>query len=79
MNGYTKESGGKTGYITAIDMDSGEVMWRSAPQVANTKTSGMTPRGSFARSTSSRRTELLAATERAGIADGRDLDAGEGA
>jgi hypothetical protein len=39
----------------------------------------MTPRGSFARSTSSRRTELLAATERAGIADGRDLDAGEGA
>lgn len=38
VNGYTKESGGKTGYITAIDMDSGEVMWRSAPQVANTST-----------------------------------------
>ena len=38
VNGYTKESGGKTGYITAIDMDSGEVMWRSAPQVANTRT-----------------------------------------
>jgi hypothetical protein len=37
VNGYTKESGGKTGYITAIDMDSGEVMWRSAPQVANTR------------------------------------------
>jgi len=38
VNGYTKESGGKTGYITAIDMDSGEVMWRSAAQVANART-----------------------------------------
>jgi hypothetical protein len=38
VNGYTKDSGGKTGYITAIDMDSGEVMWQSAPQVANTHT-----------------------------------------
>ena len=38
VNGYTKESGGKTGYLTAIDMDSGDVMWRSAAQVANAKT-----------------------------------------
>jgi len=38
VNGYTKESKGQTGFLTAIDMVTGVVLWRSAPQVANTQT-----------------------------------------
>ncbi len=36
-NGYTKESRGQTGYVTAIDVASGALMWRSPPQVANVR------------------------------------------
>jgi hypothetical protein len=35
-NGYTKEAAGQTGYVTAIDLASGALLWRSAPQVGNT-------------------------------------------
>jgi hypothetical protein len=35
VNGYTKESKGQTGYVTAIDVDTGEMAWRSVPRVAN--------------------------------------------
>jgi hypothetical protein len=38
VNGYTKESNGQTGFLTAIDMATGALLWRSAPQVANTQT-----------------------------------------
>lgn len=33
--GYAKESGGRTAFITALDLGSGEVSWRSRPLVAN--------------------------------------------
>ena len=33
-NGYT-ENNPSTGYITAIDLENGEVLWKSAPQVSN--------------------------------------------
>ncbi|CAN5922656.1 hypothetical protein BH11MYX4_BH11MYX4_04010 [soil metagenome] len=36
VNGYTKESGGKTGYTTAIDMDSDEVIG-AAPRRSRTR------------------------------------------
>ena len=32
---YAKENGGKNAYISALDIDSGELLWRSAPLVAN--------------------------------------------
>ncbi|AKU96498.1 hypothetical protein AKJ09_03162 [Labilithrix luteola] len=34
MNGYTKEAKGQTGYITALDLATGDMLWRSAPLVA---------------------------------------------
>lgn len=34
-NGYTKEVGGETGYLTAFDLATGEMLWRSPPQVCN--------------------------------------------
>lgn len=34
-NGYTKEAKGESGYLTALDLATGEVLWRSAPQVCN--------------------------------------------
>lgn len=33
----TREAHGQTGYITAINMATGELLWRSAAQVANTE------------------------------------------
>ncbi|MDA9951538.1 hypothetical protein N9D31_03070 [Oligoflexaceae bacterium] len=33
--GYAKTTGGQNGYITALDLDSGKVLWRSAPLVSN--------------------------------------------
>ena len=33
--GYAKASGGRTGYLSAIDLASGELLWRSDPLVAN--------------------------------------------
>lgn len=35
FNGYTKEAKGQTGYITALDIATGEMLWRSPPLVAN--------------------------------------------
>ena len=32
---YAKSSGGMNGYITAIDMAAGKLLWRSAPLVSN--------------------------------------------
>lgn len=34
-NGYTKDAKGQTGYLTAFDLGSGEMLWHSAPQVCN--------------------------------------------
>jgi hypothetical protein len=34
-NGYTKDAAGQTGYVTALDLGTGGVLWRSAPMVAN--------------------------------------------
>jgi hypothetical protein len=36
-NGYTKEARGQTGYVTAIDVATGDLLWRSAPVVANSR------------------------------------------
>lgn len=33
--GYAKESGGRTGYLSALDLGTGELLWRSDPLVAN--------------------------------------------
>lgn len=35
-NTYAKSSGGMNAYITAIDLESRQILWRSAPLVANT-------------------------------------------
>ncbi|RYZ60889.1 MAG: hypothetical protein EOP08_14210, partial [Proteobacteria bacterium] len=35
FNGYTKEVKGETGYLTAFDLATGEMLWRSAPQTCN--------------------------------------------
>jgi hypothetical protein len=34
-NGYTKDAKGQTGYLTAFDLATGDLLWRSAPQVCN--------------------------------------------
>jgi len=34
-NTYTKEAKGQTGYMTALDIATGEMLWRSAPLVSN--------------------------------------------
>jgi hypothetical protein len=34
-NGYTKDAKGQTGYLTAFDIATGDLLWRSAPQVCN--------------------------------------------
>jgi len=34
--GYAKESRGQNAYVTALDLTTGEMLWRSAPLVANT-------------------------------------------
>lgn len=34
-NGYTKEAKGQSGYLTALDLATGELLWRSPPQVCN--------------------------------------------
>jgi outer membrane protein assembly factor BamB len=36
-NGYAKESRGKTGYVTAVAPQTGKILWRSVPLVANAK------------------------------------------
>jgi hypothetical protein len=36
-NTYAKSSGGATGYISAIDLATGELLWRSDPLVANAR------------------------------------------
>ncbi|MBC8140791.1 MAG: hypothetical protein H7Y38_05055 [Armatimonadetes bacterium] len=41
-NGYAKESGGKTGYITALEPKSGKMLWRSAPLTSNANTFAQT-------------------------------------
>ncbi len=35
--GYAKESGGRTAYLSALDLSSGELLWRSDPLVANAR------------------------------------------
>jgi hypothetical protein len=37
-NGYTKEVKGQTGYLSAIDLKSGALLWRSAAQTGNAQT-----------------------------------------
>lgn len=37
-NTYAKESGGRNAYVTAMNPESGEIRWRSAPLVANART-----------------------------------------
>lgn len=36
-NGYAKDAKGQTGYLTALDLDTGELDWRSQPLVANSR------------------------------------------
>lgn len=35
--GYAKESGGRTAYLTALDLATGDLLWRSDPLVANAR------------------------------------------
>jgi hypothetical protein len=39
--GYAKEVGGKTGYLTALDIKTGKLLWQAGPRVANCYNIGM--------------------------------------
>lgn len=37
IGGYAKEAGGKNGYLTALEVATGKLLWRSAPLMANSR------------------------------------------